>query len=604
VPGFVGRVAELERLEQTLYQPNSCQIVSVLGLGGVGKSRLALEFAYQMKNKHPEQSILWVQAAEQLTFEKDILEIGKKLGIPGIEDDKADTKTLAREWLSNQSEGTWILILDNADDEILWGRRSNPNNLELSLADYLPKTTNGSILVTTRSRRVATFLTGADVVNLDAPSPDEAAKMFMNRLGSPDLAADREALSTLLAKLTYLPLAIVQASAFINETQHPVQTYLKLLDKSEVSLIRLLSKEFGDASRYPNAINPVATTWLISFQRIQKFHPLAATFLSSMACLHEKSIPLSLLLETGTDIDEIDIVDSIAVLTGYAFATRQSRDSNIHGEETYDMHRLVQLAARSWLKNQGLLLKRTKTCTTWLAQRFPTRAYENKSVWTAYFPHARRLCDAMGLEELPERYQLLEKMGLCYMMEGKYDDAVKAHAAVVKWREHAFGGTEDQTLEAYNNIGEALHWGGKWSVAEKYLQQAFNGRKEILGTEHPSTLTSMANLASTYRNQGRWTQAEELEVQVMETRKRVLGPEHPDTLTSMNNLAHTFKSLNRDEDAVTLMYSCMKLSTKVLGPSHHQTQSVLMTLVVWLGVSDFASEEQQTASRMPGAWSD
>jgi tetratricopeptide (TPR) repeat protein len=540
--GFVGRTDKLERLKQKIFKTNGRRIVSVLGLGGVGKSRLALELAYQIKSEHPQHSVFWIQAAEQLTFEKDILEIGKKLGIPGIEDDKADIKTLVKQRLSNQPEEKWFLVLDNADDEALWGKRSDSSPQGFSLVDHLPRTTNGSILITTRSRYVANSLAGKEVIELLALSRDEAAEMFTKRLETPHLAADRAILSTLLEKLTYLPLAIVQAASFMNMTQRPVQTYLELLDTSEVGVIKLLSKDFGDPSRYPNAINPVANTWLISFKRIRNYHPLAAAFLSSMACLHEKGIPRSLLPEAGSEIDEIDIIDAVAVLTGYSFVTRQTGSGITSVGELYDMHRLVQLAARNWLKMEGLLIGRTKVCITHMAQIFPTRDHKHKSIWTLYLPHAQRLCVDSYVEEISERYDLLEKMGLCLVVDGKYTEAVKMHTATVQFREDTLGASEKETLSAYNNLGEALNWKGNWSMAEEFLQQAVNGQLETLGPEDPSTLTSRANLASTYRNQGRWTQAEELEVQVMETRRRVLGAEYPFTLTSMANLASTYRN--------------------------------------------------------------
>ena len=319
----------------------------------MGKSRLVLELVYQIKLEHPEHSILWVEAAEQLTFEKDVLEIGKKLRIPGIDDGKADVKNLFKQRLSNLSTEKWLLILDNADDEVLWGKYSATSPESPTLVEYLPKTMNGSIIITTRVRGVASFLAGKEVIELREMAPNEGAEMFTRALEDPELAADGAVTLTLLEKLAYLPLAIVQAASFVNMTQRPVQTYLKFLDQSEEEVVRLLSKDFGDPSRYPNAKNPVATTWLISFDHIRKHHPLAAMFLSSMAYFYEKNIPRSLLPAATS---EMDIINAIAVLTGYSFIRRQTGSTNITDiEEIYDLHRLVQLAARNWLKMKGSL---------------------------------------------------------------------------------------------------------------------------------------------------------------------------------------------------------------------------------------------------------
>jgi predicted ribonuclease YlaK len=101
VSGFVGRINELERVIEMLTDPDGRRLVSIVGLGGVGKSRLALESAYHVKSNFPQYSIFWVQATEQLTFEKGMFDVGKKLSIPGIEDEKVDAKRLVKQWLSN-----------------------------------------------------------------------------------------------------------------------------------------------------------------------------------------------------------------------------------------------------------------------------------------------------------------------------------------------------------------------------------------------------------------------------------------------------------------------------------------------------------------------
>lgn len=473
--GFVGRTDQLQHLKQKIFETDSRGIMSVLGLGGVGKSRLALELAYQVKSEHPQHSIFWIQAAEQLTFEKDVLEIGKKLRIPGIEDDKADIKNLVKQRLSDPSENKWFLVLDNADDEALWGRQSDLSQLGSSLVDYLPNTTNGSILVTTRTRRVANFLTGKVVIELRAMSPDEAAEMFTNGLEKLDLAADRTTTLALLEKLAYLPLAIVQAASFINRAQEPVQTYLKLLDQTEEHVIELLSMDFEEPSGYQRAQNPVATTWLISFEQIRKHHQLAAQYLASMACLHEKNIPLSLLPEASPN----HIIDAVAVLVGYSFVRRQTDSSSSSNtqEPLYDMHQLVHLTTRNWLRMGNSLPDWTMACMRRVAELFPTRDHKHKDTWTIYLPHGQRLCADRCVEELSERYGLLEKMGLCSIVDGRYNEAVKMHTAVVQWREHKLGTSDQQTLQAYDSLGEALNWSGDWSTAERHLQQALKGQR-------------------------------------------------------------------------------------------------------------------------------
>ena len=170
-----------------------------------------------------------------------------------------------------------------------------------------------------------------------------------------------------------------------------------------------------------------------------------------MACLHEKAIPFSLLPKADS---KIDTIEAIGVLTGYSFAEKRTCSDIVSDvEELYDVHRLVQLAARNWM--EGRLVDEIKACTVRLAELFPTRNHEYKSIWSMCLPHGQRLCEKEG--DFPERYRLLEKMGLCLLVDGKYDDAVKAHTLVVDWRAEKLGISNEQTLRAYNNLGEALN---------------------------------------------------------------------------------------------------------------------------------------------------
>ncbi|KAL9624965.1 MAG: hypothetical protein Q9160_001012 [Pyrenula sp. 1 TL-2023] len=608
---FVGRIDELQTLKDKLFNSGGLRTASVLGLGGVGKSRLAIEMVYQTRLEKPEVSIFWIQAVGQLTLEKDMLEIGKKLRIPGIEDSKADIKSLVKLRLSDLSSGRWLLILDNADDELIWARSLDVSDDKPKLTDYLPRAANGSILITTRSRRVANDLAGKEVVNLQAMPVDDAVNMFERQLEKPELAVDRNVTTAVMEKLTYLPLAITQSASFINMTQRPVQTYLQLLDEPEEEVIKLLSENFEDPTRYPNAINPVALTWLISFDHISQNHSGAADFLSFMACLHEKNIPRSLLPEVGS---ELETLKAIAVLEGYSFVARQTIVNGSRGsDELYNMHRLVQLATRNWLKMKDKLVDCVIASLRRAQLLFPTDHYENKSIWTLYAPHAQRLCEGNMAEDLPERYNLLEKMGLCFIVDGKYSDAVELHSAVVAWRENRAGVTEEQILEGYNKLGRALDWQGDRSGAEFYLQQAFDRRRELLGQENPATLDSQAKLATTYLGQGRWKEAEELLIQVLTTefqrygeenadiladqdnlalcyghqglwkeaedlqkqnlrlRQQISGTEHPYTLTSQNNLASTYLNQGRFEDAEELYKQILRARQRVLGHEHPET---------------------------------
>lgn len=242
-------------------------------------------------------------------------------------------------YLGKESTGRWLLVFDNADDIDMWiaGAGSGLQTGSRPLIDFLPKSKKGAILFTTRDRRLAVKLAQQNVLEVPAMG-EEAVQLLEKCLVDPRLVNSRQDTSALVLQLTYLPLAIVQAAAYINENEIAFTDYLSLLAEQEEEVIDLLSEEFEDEWRYPDVKNPVATTWLISFEQIRYRDPLAAEYLSFMACVEPKDIPQSLLPPGPTRKKEID---AIGTLNAYSFITKRPVD------KVLDLHRLVHLATRN-----------------------------------------------------------------------------------------------------------------------------------------------------------------------------------------------------------------------------------------------------------------
>jgi hypothetical protein len=239
------------------------------------------------------------------------------------------------------------------------------------LIDYLPKSKQGAILFTTRDRRLAVKLAQQNVVEVPAMGEDTAARLLEKCLVNSKLINSRQNTSALLSQLTYLPLAIVQAAAYINENGIAIADYLSLLVNQEEEVIDLLSEEFEDDGRYPDVKNPVATTWLISFEQIRQRDLLAAEYLSFMACVEPKDIPQSLLPPGPTRKKEID---AIRTLNAYSFIVRRPTDMALN------LHRLVHLATRNWLRKEEQLSQSTEKAIMRLEKVFPNDSHENRSL--------------------------------------------------------------------------------------------------------------------------------------------------------------------------------------------------------------------------------
>ncbi|KAL7917916.1 hypothetical protein ACQKWADRAFT_324255 [Trichoderma austrokoningii] len=579
---FIGREDILQRLI-TRVNPgankNDCQRTAVEGLGGIGKTQIAIEVAFRLYDAYPDCSIFWVPAVEETGFETAYREIGQRLGVAGIDKDSADVKTLVNAALSRQDAGAWLLIVDNADDtDLVCG--------PTGLLSSLPFSRMGSILMTTRNHEA--------VVNLDIPetgvigipemSELEATELLQRSLKKSQMQ-DTASLASLLDFLAYLPLAIKQASAYMSKTGMAISKYLQHCWSSDKNLIKLLSKDFEDRGRYRGIGNAVATTWLISLEQISRDHPLAIQCLRSMCFLAEKEIPASLLWEAD---DELEADEAIGALKAYAFITERV------GQELYDMHRLVRLAIQSWLGNNGEL----ETCAIATLRRldavFPIPDHKNRADWMQYLPHALTALTTLKSREYSTddmaHSNLLSKVVKSSFLLGKHQDAESFSIQLLELQTKVLGAEHPTTLASKNNLALVLNNRGKNEEAEVMHRQVLELSIKVLGAEHPDTLSSMNNLARVLNGLGKLDEAKVIHQQTLELRTKVLGAEHPDTIGSMNNFAVVLNRQGKSDEAKAIYRQVLGIWTKVLGAEHPDTLTSMNNLAAMLDKEEMSDE--------------
>ena len=529
---FVGRQYHINRLIEIFRRGEAeqdCQRAALDGLGGVGKTQIALELAFKIQELSPEYSVFWVRASDTASFETAYREIGQRLKLPGLDDDKADVKELVRTRLSQESAGKWILIVDNADDFGLLYNRANESSSSRALHEYLPFSPLGAILFTTRDREAATRYAGSYVIRVEEMNEAESRRLLKAGLQNPRLVEDEGGTTKLLKLLANLPLAIMQAVAYLNAKGATIAEYLRIYEESSENTIKLLSKDFEERRRYPDMKNPVATTWLISFEQIQLRDPLAADYMAFMSCIKGQDIPRDL-LPLASQFEE---TEAIGTLKAFGFIKEQ-----LNGN-LYDMHRLVHIAMQSWLKLNDKLTACNNTTLNRIADAFPWPEHENNGIWTIYLPHAQCIIASSkvypGLEE--SRWRVLDNVGRCFTIKGKYAEAEQMIRQALQLKEQVLGAEHPSTLSSITNLAAALSGQGRYTEAEQLQRQALPLMEQVLGAEHPLTLKSMANLAATLSDLGRYAEAEQLQRQALQLKEQVLGAEHPSTLSSLNNLA-------------------------------------------------------------------
>jgi len=572
---FVGRESILAQLLERIppgVDEDDCQRTAIEGLGGVGKTQIALEAAFRVRDEHQGYySVFWVPAVDATSFENAYREIGRQLKVEGINEDKADVKSLVKTALGHERAGSWLLIVDNADDvELLFG-----NTETMALCDYLPFSRKGSILFTTRNHEA--------VVRLDIPERNVIIAAEMSRAEAVELlqrnlkgsqTRDTESTTCLLDFLANLPLAIKQASAYMAKTGMSTTKYLNYCQSSDKNLIRLLSKDFEDRGRYKSIRNPVATTWLISFDHISRDNQLAANYLRFVCFLAGKEIPLSLLPPVD---DELEVAEAIGTLKAYAFITEREESSS------FDIHRLVRLAMQNWLGEEG----EREECITKMIQRlaeaFPFPRHENRDVWTKYLSHAQTALEFRedSTDEEAE-WRLLFNVAESHSILGKYQEAEQMHRQALELKEKVLGKEHPDTLNSMNSLANVLGNQGKYEETEQMNRQTLKLKEKVLGKEHLRTLDSMDNLALVLRRQGKYKEAEQMNRQALEGYMKVLGKEHPDTLISMSNLAVVLDSQGKYEKAEQMHRQTLKLREKALGKEHPETVSSMDGLALVL----------------------
>lgn len=514
--------------------------------------------------------MFWVLAISQESFELAYREIGVALGIPGIRDDNADVKQLVKEKLSKGSPGEWLMIVDNADDpQVLMGHLTgDPRSSRL--LDYLPRSDRGAIVFTTRSRKAAEELTQSNVLELNDMDHTEAKQLMGQRITDQALLADKKAVDELLGLLTYLPLAIVQAVAFINSNGIRISEYVSLFKQADTAA-QLFSEHFEDPSRYQELESTIAKTWHISFDQIQKKDRLAADYLSFMACIDRINIPQSLLPLGCSTLQQ---VKAIGTLKGYAFiAERQQGVQQLQGEKFFDVHRLVQMASVWWLEEHNQFSGWIQKAVSRLEELLPYGGHDKREVWVNYLAHAIHVAGLeQGLSDTV-RASLLERVGQCQVTQGQYLPAEMTHRQVLLIREKSLGNEHTSTLRSMNDVGRALDYQGRYVEAEAMHRQTLARIEKVLGAEHPSTLTSMSNLAVVLERQGKYEDAESMNRQTLARKEKVLGAEHPFTLMSMSNLAYLLANRRRYDEAVVLYKRACAGFSAVLGEDHPTTRS-------------------------------
>jgi tetratricopeptide (TPR) repeat protein len=531
-PYFTGRDAFLHELHARFQAERQAAVMRpqiLCGLGGIGKTQAALEYAYRFRNDY--QAVLWVGAETPETLLADYRALAQLFELP----EQASTNQVVvqdavKRWF--QGHTNWLLIFDNVEDRDL-------------LQAFLPDTSAGHMLITTRSQIV-----GALGIPLDLPTmTQEESMLFLLRRARlldqetsleevpPALRAQAQMLVDLFDGL---PLALDQAGAYLEETRCSLTDYLERY----ASRRRVLLDSRGSGStQYPAS---VLATLALAFAQVEHASPEAAELLRLCAFLHAEAIPEAFLSQAGdalgpilhTLADDPFCVDhAIKELRRYSLI---QRDPNTH---LLSLHRLVQAALQESLGEAE--------CTMWIG----------------------RLIHAL-LRIFPGYEQAIQEGGGVQARCQPYLSHALACVAALQAR----GMHSLEAAELLYRVGYYLQLWGSLAQAIPLMEQALAMATTLLGTEHATVAFYWNQLGLLYIEVQDYRRVEACFRHALAIRERVLGPEHPDVAESLWGLAGFLFPRARFAEAQTCAERAITIKERVLGPQHHEVGLVLNIL--------------------------
>jgi tetratricopeptide (TPR) repeat protein len=552
---FLGRDALIADLALQLRSNKPLalsQPQAISGFGGVGKTQLAIEYAYRYVQQY--QAVLWTRAESREVLTSGFVGLARILDLP--ERDEQDQKTVVeavKRWLSLHDQ--WLLILDNADTPIL-------------VFDFLPPVFSGHIVLTTRAQAISQF---AKCLEIDVLEEETAMLLLLRRAGvlSPDAPLEQAdetnyLLAQLLCKeLGALPLALDQAGAYIEETRCGLQQYLDLFHGHRAKLLHELRGLFRDHEA-------VATTWSLSFKAMEEQSQVAADVLRFCAFLHPDAIPEELFLrqvdklEPHLEIfrnDPLALNRVLSILSSYSFVRRSSH------EHTISTHRLVQISLQDAMTKQEYDFWGERTVIT-LNDAFPEITHTTWEQCERFLSHALICIGQVTSEGSLELASLAYKLALYLYERARYREAEPLYQRTLHIREQTLGPEGLDVAYSLCGLANLYRVQGKYAEVEPLYQRALQILRKVLGSEHSEVASLLIDLANLYRVQGKYTEAEPLYQRALRIKEHVVGSNHSDIAYPLTSLANLYRMQAKYTEAEPLYQRALGIREHVLGPDH------------------------------------
>ncbi|KIN06945.1 hypothetical protein OIDMADRAFT_150200 [Oidiodendron maius Zn] len=641
---FVGREEELVEMHRKLSSDGGHRTVALHGLGGIGKTQLAV--AYTKRHKDSYSAIFWLNIKDEDSIKQSFAKVAKQilqehplanhLDSVDMKGDKAIDAVKA--WLGLPNNSRWLMIYDNYDNPKL---PENTDPAAVNIYKFLPESYQGSIIITTRSSQVKI---GHPIQVKGLENIRDSLNILSNTSRRDGLIDDPDA-ATLAKELDGLPLALATAGAYLDQVAISLSEYLYLYKESWAELQESTPgiTSYKDRTLY--------TIWQISFNYIEQHNKLSAKLLRFWAYFDYKDLWFELLQHGNSEDpdwileltkDKLSFYSAVRVLIDYRLVEVdmssqdliESKGYSIHGcvhlwsihvlnqEWDYKLARLAvefvgshvqgQDVDRWWLTQQRLLQHVTR-CSYILLNGLVINddlawIYGNFGDLYGKLSEAEKMLQRalQGLEKVlgtehTSTLNTVGNLGSLYQDQGKFSEAEKMYQCALQGFEKALGVEHILTLDAVNNLGTLYAYQGKFSKSEQMYQHALYYKEKALGTEHISTLSTVNNLGSLYEDQGNLNEAEKMYQRALHGYEKALGKEHTSTLTTINNLGSLYVYQGKFSEAEKMFQDALRGREKALGLENASTLSTVNNLGnLYMDQGKFSEAEQMFQRALQG----
>ncbi|MCX6670170.1 MAG: FxSxx-COOH system tetratricopeptide repeat protein, partial [Methanothrix sp.] len=541
-PNFTGRDDLLQGLRTALTSGQTSAWKQVLsGLGGKGKSQIALEYGHRHRNDY--QFIWWLPSEEPATLRANYASLATELDLPEkISSDLSATVAAVKHWLENNS--SWLIIFDNA---------LGPEQIE----PYLPNSGKGNVIITSRNPNWSSL---AQVIPVEVFIRNESIQFLLKRTGHSDAGRAGK----LAEALGDLPLALEQAGAYMEETAISFDDYLSLFPEEKTNLLAR-----GKPASYPDSVE---TTWDISFQEAQRIIPESGDLLRWLAFFAPNKIPRSQLQTCADDVPEplssalkgsMKFNDTVGALRRFSLIDAT--------DEIISIHRLVQSVTLD--KLEGEPKKVWAGAAVKAVNRLFPKDTDDVKAWpicNLWLPHANvtvkhaREADAA----LEETAQLLDSTGRYLIKVAEFQEAKENLRAALEIAEKVYGPEHPQVAIHAINLGSVLQDLGDLQGAKKFYERALAIDEKVYGLEHPNVAIDVNNLGGVLRDLGDLQGAKKFFERALAIGEKVYGPKHPKVAIRVNNLGRVLQDLGDLQGAKKFFERALAIDEKVYGPEH------------------------------------